>query len=703
MPPVDHTDAPVVGYTDRLSARPGERITVHASATEPDVRVRVLRVDHDGVAPVRTPVDLPVPDRISVPHQRFDLGSYGIVADPPPFTTAAVWVWPTAFGGVVLSRGGLRLGLRGDGRAELRAGGTTLTSSVPLELRRWHLLVAGHHPAHGALLAVDTAVDVTGPGSAPDDTGPLLLAAALDPAGRTTDHFDGKLDSPALFDRLLSPDEVARLAGGGGPLDLGPSACWDLAQDITGHRMLDLVSGRHGELRNGPLRAVTGHDWAGDVLDWRHARRGYGAVHFHSDDLADCGWDPVLTLDLPADLPGGCYAVELASAAGVDRLPFFVRPPAGARTAPLALLVPTLSYLAYALDHLFQPFLPEDPAEVAARFARANTLHSLYDRHTDGSGAATASLHRPLLGMRDDHVFRYTRGPHQYSEDLHLVGWLGRQGIPFDLLTDHDLHAEGPAALAGYRAVITGSHPEYWTGTMLDAVEGHVAAGGRLGYLGGNGAYWVTAIRPDAPHLAELRRGYAGVRTWECEPGELHLAATGEPGGLWAERGRAPHRLFGIGTTAAGMTSGGAYRIVAEPGDPDVDRVLDGVDRTAPLGDFGAVLGGAASFETDGIDPLPGSPPGTTLIARAMLGDQYLSGDTGPAIPHPHADPVDRRRADLTLLRAPGGGVVFATGSIGWCGALSHDGDDNAVSRITANVLRWFTAPAEPPSGEDTP
>jgi N,N-dimethylformamidase len=40
------------------------------------------------------------------------------------------------------------------------------------------------------------------------------------------------------------------------------------------------------------------------------------------------------------------------------------------------------------------------------------------------------------------------------------------------------------------------------------------------------------------------------------------------------------------------------------------------------------------------------------------------------------------------------GGAVFATGSIAWCGALAHNGADNNVARVTANVLRRFLDPA---------
>jgi N,N-dimethylformamidase len=53
----------------------------------------------------------------------------------------------------------------------------------------------------------------------------------------------------------------------------------------------------------------------------------------------------------------------------------------------------------------------------------------------------------------------------------------------------------------------------------------------------------------------------------------------------------------------------------------------------------------------------------------------------------------------MTFFELPDGGAVFSASSISWCGSLSHNGYDNAVSRITENVLRRFAAP-EPIGGE---
>lgn len=715
---VDHGIAPVVGYTNRFAARPGERITVFASADTADCAVRVLRVSHDGTAPTHTHVDVPgVPERVRIPHGTFDFGSYGWVATPPALggaVTFAAWVWLTAWpagSAAVLSQGDPAGGayaalsiMAGGGavfEARTSSGIARAGGDFRLRLRRWYLLVGGYDPDRGAVVAAwprDRLASeprpwtADGPAAGDLVTGtPSLLVAGVASGGDVVGNIDGKIDAPAAWARRLGEREQAELAADRiTPAQLGAVAAWDLSQDITGDRMIDVVGDHDGRLRNLPARAMTGHDWTGDVLDWRHAQRGYGAVHFHSDDLEDAGWAPVVTVTVTDDLAPGCYAVELTNEHGTDRVPFFVRPRPEAPRKPLLLLIPTLSYLAYALDHLRQPVLPEQPGEIAAEFARANRLHSMYDQHSDGSGVCVASILRPLLGMREDHVFRYTGGPHQYGEDVELIGWLDRLGIPYDVLTDHDLHAEGADALRGYRAVITGSHPEYWTGTMLDAVQSHVDGGGKLGYLGGNGAYWVTTIAPGRPHIAELRRAFAGVRTWQCEPGETHMSTTGEPGGLWWERGRSAHRLFGIGTTATGFAPGAAYEL--RPVDhPAATKILSDLRRSAPLGDFGSVLGAAASFETDCTDPLLGTPDDITVLGRAMLDESYFAASDGPAFGHPLGDPVDKRRADLTLLDFPGGGTVFSTGSIGWCGALSHNDDDNDVSRITAAVLRWFT------------
>jgi N,N-dimethylformamidase len=56
-------------------------------------------------------------------------------------------------------------------------------------------------------------------------------------------------------------------------------------------------------------------------------------------------------------------------------------------------------------------------------------------------------------------------------------------------------------------------------------------------------------------------------------------------------------------------------------------------------------------------------------------------------------------RADMTFFETPGGGAVFSVGSIAWGASLPHNGYDNNVSRLSANVIARFLeeAPFEPP------
>ena len=51
-------------------------------------------------------------------------------------------------------------------------------------------------------------------------------------------------------------------------------------------------------------------------------------------------------------------------------------------------------------------------------------------------------------------------------------------------------------------------------------------------------------------------------------------------------------------------------------------------------------------------------------------------------------------RADMTFFETPAGGAVFSTGSISYAGALSTNGYNNDIARLTRNVLERFVDPA---------
>jgi N,N-dimethylformamidase len=487
------------------------------------------------------------------------------------------------------------------------------------------------------------------------------------------------------------------------------AAEWDLGRDCHGSAVTDVSSrGLDGVAVNMPMRAVTGFNFSGHETDFRVRPDEYGAMFFHDDDLEDARWDADFEFVVP-ELPSGVYAVRLEAGEHSDHLPIFVRPPRGRATARIALLLPTYTYLAYANSHPEHPgpALDHDPSALLAaedRYARGERLLSLYDHHADGTGNCYASALRPLATMRPSYVLPEIRGVSEFSADLHLVDWLHEMGYEHDIITDEDVDREGADLLERYRVVLTGTHNEYWTERMLDGLERYLSGGGRLMYLSGNGLYWPIAVHPERPHVVEVRRGHNGTGTWRSAPGEVHLSTTGELGGIWRDRGRAPQRLVGVGFCAAGFDRALPYH--REPGslDPRVQFIFDGVPYDAPIGDSGLVMGGAAGLEIDRVDRALGSPPHILVLATARgfsssyqhvveeveFMDDKQGGPDSPLV-----------RADLAYFETPNDGAVFSTGSITWCGSLSANGYENAVSRIMRNVLDAFQA--EGPVGRTRP
>jgi N,N-dimethylformamidase len=128
-------------------------------------------------------------------------------------------------------------------------------------------------------------------------------------------------------------------------------------------------------------------------------------------------------------------------------------------------------------------------------------------------------------------------GTARWVSDNYIDQFLSTIGIAHDVITDHDLHAEGAAALAPYRVVIAAQHPEYHSECMMQAFEEFLGQGGRLMYLGGNGFYWRAEPSEEQPDTLEVRRAEGGIRTWETLPGESYHAFGGGYGGLWRRIG----------------------------------------------------------------------------------------------------------------------------------------------------------------------
>ena len=290
-----------------------------------------------------------------------------------------------------------------------------------------------------------------------------------------------------------------------------------------------------------------------------------------------------------------------------------------------------------------------------------------------------------------------TNAPRGYAFDLYLVDWLEQQGVDYDVITDEDLHFEGLSCLADYDVIMTGGHPEYWTGPMLDTLEEYLDGGGRLMYLGGNGFYWAEVYDPERRHLIEVRRGFAGSRAWESHPGETQFASTGEQCGIWRHLGRSPNAIVGTGFAAQGWDANTpGYRRLDDSFDERAEFIFEGVGDDEIIGDFGLVMNGCAGDELDRVDHALGTPSHTLVLATSA-GEHsayYLVTHEDIYVMQPNIDGTnnDNVRADMVFFETANDGAVFSVSSINWFSGLSHNNYDNNVSRITANVLNEFLA-----------
>lgn len=716
----------ITGYLNRVSGRPGDALSVHVSAEgggdySADV-VRILSADPNPAGPglVYEPCDFGLAKHYPARSKDIDLGSYAQIASDPCFTASrmlfGVLVQPLLLRDAPAT---LASAEDADGRGwQLQATTRGLrfvrqaTTGAPevLELpatlmgRDWVHVWAGYDAGQMVLGyarypggPVQTVRAAHAGGAVPD--APLILGARKTGA-LSHAHFNGRLEDPAIYVALPEGDTAPPLP------DMAPSgallAWWDFSVGIDTQSITDRgPRGLGGRLVNIPCRAMRGARWSGAEMNWQNAPRDYAAIHFHEDDLYDCGWDADFDLTIPPDTASGIYGLRLRHDGAEDILPFYVLPARDGPRAAICFLASTFTHQAYA-NHARGNCDGALRARMADWGAAPNADdypvygRSTYNFHPDGSGISISSRLRPALTIRPAYLTfddADGSGMRHFSADTHLIWWLHSRGIPVDIITDEDLDDEGGALIADYACVLTGSHPEYHTTHMLDTLQHYTDTGGRLVYLGGNGFYWKITRTPTLPGVIELRRAEGGIRAWAAHPGEAHHQFDGGYGGLWRRNGRPPQQLTGVGFSAQGLFESSYYRRTQASFDPEVAWIFDGVDEEK-LGDYGLSGGGAAGFELDRADPDLGSPPGTVILARSENHSPSFVAVPEELLSHINTvtgeDPADLTRSEIIWCPKPGGGALFSVGSICFCGSLNHQGGANGISRMVENVLRRF-------------
>lgn len=220
--------------------------------------------------------------------------------------------------------------------------------------------------------------------------GASMFKTADKPSFAPSCFFNGRLDSPTFTTAGSVPHLLAK---------------YDFSKEISSESIVDISgNARHGTLINLPTRAVKGYDWDGSQPDWTRATYGYGAIHFHEDDLDDAKWLTNFSITIPSTACSGAYAVEIKGHSGKrDMVTFFVRPNLKS-TAQVALVLSTFTYLAYANERMFDQtrssaMTTPDGVSIGKGNEYFENLDrrpdlglSAYDVHIDGSPVLTPAL-----------------------------------------------------------------------------------------------------------------------------------------------------------------------------------------------------------------------------------------------------------------------------------------------------------------------
>ena len=589
----------IFGYADKISVRPGDEISffVHADGTK-TVDAQLVRLIHGDAHPAgpgykEEELACEINGAWAVRKQYTQVGSYLTVQDPQRRLaidgsfSLCTFVYPNNPGAGVrqcllgrwdaFGNRGYGLWMNPDGLLEFGYGDGRevdyVDGEVPLLKQNWYFVAAtfdaktgvatlyqeGVSNRYNGLLSKVSNVDFRShvretlrfrPVN-PDDV-PFLIAGAQDfhtlRGTFVTQCLNGKLDRPGVFNRVLSREELDRYARTGMPPVDGQLAFWDTSRGYTdtgiGDKVIDIGPfGLHADGYNRPVRAQTGFNWTGRDDCFRLAPEQYGGIEFHDDAIIDCNWERTERMVVP-ETRSGAYAIRLRTGDGrgmrEEYIVFFVRPSSPA--APILLLIPTGSYLAYANEHLsfdaeiMQPLAGQSPivSEIDVElYQTAEFGLSVYDHHGDGAGVCYSSYRRPILNLRPKARMSSMGVTWQFPADLSIIAWLEHMGYGYDVVTDEDLHRDGIELLKPYQVVLSGTHPEYVSEPILDAIEDYIADGGRFVYLGGNGYYWNVGYHQDEPWCMEVRKLNSGMRAWQARPGEYYLATTGQKCGLW--------------------------------------------------------------------------------------------------------------------------------------------------------------------------
>lgn len=613
IPP--HRPLPLAGmhvYTDRTSYAAGDMLTVYTSAAEP-CTLEVVRLGESMDDPAGDEVLHTLAlDRPCV--QPIHPGSYihvehALPAEACKALTVECWLrlWNVhepqgvitqlndrdGFGLLVFPDGtlGLFTGECDDPaatphrtQAQLTLPGPSSFSPYIVPPANWHHVVAIVEPGRKSIWLDGRRVgEWKHAGGAVPGRSPLRIGA-LGRGGQAAGLLDADIAMPAVYRRALSEIEFRTRHAQRAlvPPECEPDllACWPLTEergeliaDLSAHERSGRIVNHATWMIGGPSFLPAIARYRRDYVPARDASRGHG-LRLASDDLYDCRWEPTLQFELPKDSRSGLYAVrgrfKQAGKEVMTHAVFVVRPPAGAKPSPIALLFATNTWKAYS-GAPFGPAWPDVLANVGIRGFQSKpndplAAYCFYRYHRAGQPAYQLGWRLPWPAASPYAIYSAPEVgySHLSRADRFMQRWLEQNGYAYDALTDHDLHRD-QVALGGAKVLVIVGHSEYWTHEAMQRVRQFLDRGGKVVCLSGNTMFW-RVTQNDNGAIVECRKADAwGAQLADYMRGECWHEHDQQRGGGMRECGDPEWRTLGVDfTSAAPMTTDttGAFHVV---------------------------------------------------------------------------------------------------------------------------------------------
>jgi hypothetical protein len=271
------------------------------------------------------------------------------------------------------------------------------------------------------------------------------------------------------------------------------------------------------------------------------------------------------------------------------------------------------------------------------------------------------SLYPPDPGVEVsfDRPFREGNGSGQYFRYEHdFVTWAERRGYDLTYVTNLDVDRD-PSLVRGQRLFLSVGHDEYWSRREREAVEAALASGTSLAFFSANSVYWQVRLEPS-------RADGRPQRTMVCWKGRADAEDPMRGTPLETTQWRDPpvnepeNALLGVYYTSWQR-------------DPPVAWIVQNASAWPYAGTGvkdGDAIPGIVGYETDRTSQNGATPPGIVVLAHSPVVDVSGRADFHEAV----------------VRDVPGGGFVFAAGTIEWAWGLSRSADPR-VQRITDNVF----------------